>query len=102
MSTIVAIATALGAGGIGIVRLSGEDALQIANGIFAVVRSSKKEMLRAEEVKPEEVKPEADELEKILKTLNASASSSSCSISSGSIIGFSSSAFLRVRSARAR
>ncbi|MDD4839772.1 MAG: tRNA uridine-5-carboxymethylaminomethyl(34) synthesis GTPase MnmE [Clostridia bacterium] len=58
MSTIVAIATALGAGGIGIVRLSGEDALQIANGIFAVVRSSKKEMLRAEEVKPEEVKPE--------------------------------------------
>ncbi len=35
MKTIVAIATPLGLGGIGIVRISGEDALQIANHIFA-------------------------------------------------------------------
>lgn len=43
MKTIVAIATPLGAGGIGIVRISGEDALQIAKHIFAVGNSKQNE-----------------------------------------------------------
>ncbi|HKL94644.1 MAG TPA: tRNA uridine-5-carboxymethylaminomethyl(34) synthesis GTPase MnmE [Clostridia bacterium] len=41
MNTIVAIATALGVGGIGIVRMSGEDALSIAKSIFAVINFAK-------------------------------------------------------------
>lgn len=41
MKTIVAIATALGVGGIGIVRMSGEEALRIAKSIFAVANYAK-------------------------------------------------------------
>ena len=34
MKTIVAISTPIGAGGIGIVRISGKDALKIADAVF--------------------------------------------------------------------
>ena len=40
MSTIAAISSPIGAGGIGIVRVSGEDALRIADAIFSFSRKN--------------------------------------------------------------
>ena len=46
MSTIAAISTGLAAGGIGIVRISGENALNVANSIFKTVQGIELKKLR--------------------------------------------------------